>query len=141
VTVAKNPAPRTFAIPETLKTRTQFANARPVASAASKDEDQSATPVESDETPLQSDQEAVAPSEPAPAAAQGEPAQPTKARKPKKKKANFYQTAEDEARAQAAWQHTMGHTGIRFWTEFVEEAVRQFTYNLEREYNDSKPFN
>lgn len=137
--MAKNLAPRTFDIPE--KVKTQYRGARPVASAASKDATQPAAPVESDEARVQSDQDAGAPSEPAPAAAQVAPAQPTKARKPKKKKANFYQTAEDEARAQAAWQHTMGHTGIRFWTEFVEEAVRQFTYNLEREYNDSKPFN
>lgn len=61
-------------------------------------------------------------------------------RKPKKKKQNFYQTPEDTERADAAWRHTMGHTGIRTWTGFVEEAVREFTRSLEQKYNDSRPF-
>lgn len=61
-------------------------------------------------------------------------------KKPKKKKQNFYQAPEDTERADAAWRHTMGHTGIRTWTGFVEEAVREFTHSLERKYNDSRPF-
>ena len=61
-------------------------------------------------------------------------------RKPKKKKQNFYQAPEDTERADAAWRHTMGHTGIRTWTGFVEEAVREFTHSLEQKYNDSRPF-
>lgn len=137
--MAKTPAPRSFDMPENLKTR--YSNARPVASAASKNEDQPAAPVEPAEAPAQPNHEVAVQPAPEPVAAPAEPARPAKPKKPKKKKANFYQTAEDEARSQAAWQHTMGHTGIRFWTEFVEEAVRQFTYTLEREHNDSKPFN
>jgi len=59
---------------------------------------------------------------------------------PKKKKVSFYLAPEEETRAKAAWQFTMGFTNHRTWTSFFEEAVRRYTRELEAEYNDSKPF-
>ena len=59
---------------------------------------------------------------------------------PKKKKVSFYLAPEEESRAKAAWQFTMGHTEHLTWTSFFEESVRRYTRELEAKYNDSKPF-
>lgn len=59
---------------------------------------------------------------------------------PKKKKVSFYLAPEEEARAKAAWQFTMGHTEHLTWTSFFEESVRRYTRELEAKYNDSIPF-
>lgn len=65
-------------------------------------------------------------------------AKPTK--NPKKKKASFYTLPEDEARAEAAWLHTAGHTGHKSFTAFMEEAMKSYTRRLEGEYNNQMPF-
>jgi len=59
----------------------------------------------------------------------------------KKKKVSFYQLPAEEARARAAWMHTAGHTGHRTITSFMEAAVSAYTRELEKQYNDSTPFN
>lgn len=120
------PEPRPFKAPA----KSRFADHRPTAPAAPPAEEvPTSAPEDQTVTPLVQDRSRG-----------GAPTETERPKKPKKKKANFYQTEEDEARAQAAWRHTMGHTGIRYWTEYVEEAVRQFTRDLERDYNDSRPF-
>lgn len=76
---------------------------------------------------------------------QDESAQPARAKKPPKKpqksKLTFYIKDEEMERAKAAYKHTMGHTEIPSWTQFLEAAVREFTHRLEEQYNDSRPFN
>lgn len=64
----------------------------------------------------------------------------TAAPKSKKKKVSFYQHPEEEARARAAWMHTMGQTGHTKLTQFMEAAVASYTRQLEAEYNEAKPF-
>lgn len=86
---------------------------------------------------------AVKPQEPtAHAEAPQEPKQAAQAARkaPKKKKVSFYLAPEEEARAKAAWQFTMGFTEHLTWTSFFEESVRRYTRELEAKYNDSKPF-
>lgn len=76
-----------------------------------------------------------------------EPASETKAKptkKPtknlKKNKVSFYALPEDEARAEAAWLYTAGHTGHKSFTAFMEEAMNSYTRRLEGEYNNQAPF-
>lgn len=59
---------------------------------------------------------------------------------PKKKKVSFYLSPDEEARAEAARNFTMGHTGLKTVTSYYERAIAEFTRKLEAEYNDSKPF-
>lgn len=95
---------------------------------------------------LYSGKSAASPTEPpedsdAPVAAEpvSEPkAKPTK--NLKKKKVSFYSLPEDEARANAAWLHTAGHTGHKSFTAFMEEAMKSYTRRLEGEYNNQAPF-
>lgn len=68
------------------------------------------------------------------------PQERTAAPKSKKKKVSFYQHPEEEARARAAWMHTMGQTGHTKLTQFMEAAVASYTRQLEAEYNEAKPF-
>lgn len=79
------------------------------------------------------------------ASASGAIAAPQEASEPaaskKKKKVSFYQLPAEEDRARAAWMHTMGHTGHRTITSFMEAAVSTYTRELEKQYNDSTPFN
>lgn len=57
-----------------------------------------------------------------------------------KKKVSFYSLPEDEARANAAWLHTAGHTGHKSFTAFMEEAMKSYTLSLEGKYNNQTPF-
>lgn len=61
--------------------------------------------------------------------------------KEKKEKRNFYMLPSEEARSRAAWMHTMGHTQHLSVTSFYEAAIASYTRELEKLYNDSKPFN
>lgn len=58
----------------------------------------------------------------------------------KKKKVSFYSLPEDEARANAAWLYTAGHTGHKSFTAFMEEAMKSYTRRLEDKYNNQTPF-
>lgn len=74
--------------------------------------------------------------EPEPQQSPSEPAN----KQAKKGKVTFYLWPEDRDRAKAAYMHTMGHTNIPSWTQFLETAVREFTHKLEEEHNDRRPF-
>lgn len=95
-------------------------------------------PQEATEAPESTAEPSAPPSAPADAA--NPPEQPSAASKGKRKKVSFYQHVDEEARARAAWMHTMGHTGHTTITSFMEAAVANYTRMLEAEYNDSKPF-
>lgn len=63
--------------------------------------------------------------------------------KPEKKRrtqTTIYHNDDELQRAEAAFAFTMGHTGHRSWTKFVEHAINKYTLDLEQQYNDSKPF-
>lgn len=60
--------------------------------------------------------------------------------KKKRPKVSFYADEDEQARANAAWLHTAGHTGHKTLTSFLETAMIKYARELESEYNDSKPF-
>lgn len=74
----------------------------------------------------------AAPAEKAPAASEGAAE--------KKVKVGFYMLPSEKNRARAAWMNTIGHTGHTSITLFYEAAIAEYTRQLEREHNDSRPF-
>lgn len=58
-----------------------------------------------------------------------------------KRKTNFYITPSDKARAMRAQRiGSVYGEDMDTWTGFVERAVMELTKEVERKYNDSKPF-
>ncbi len=58
-----------------------------------------------------------------------------------KRKTNFYITPSDKARAMRAQRiGSVYGEDMDTWTGFVERAVMELTKEIERKYNDSKPF-
>lgn len=108
--------------------RSAFAGQRPVSDSSSSQEAQDAA------SPADTEAQASA------ASPTEQPASEAPKKQAKKGKVTFYLWPEDRDRAKAAYMHTMGHTNIPSWTQFLETAVREFTLKLEREHNDSRPF-
>lgn len=82
--------------------------------------------------------ESPAPADPEPAAKDA--SHQPRAQKKKRPKVSFYADEDEQARANAAWLHTAGHTGHKTLTSFLETAMIKYARELEREHNDSKPF-
>lgn len=57
-----------------------------------------------------------------------------------KSQVGIYMRTENLERARRAHLGTVIHTGTRFWSDFVEEAVMAHAKRLEQQYNDAKPF-
>lgn len=73
----------------------------------------------------------------------GQEPQEERAGEEAKKKDGFYITPSDKkraVRAQKAASLYVEDTEINSWTAYVEYAVMKLTKDLERRYNDSKPF-
>lgn len=55
-------------------------------------------------------------------------------------KVTFYQPQSHTARARAAYIHTLGKTGVRNFSAFVDAAVMAYVEELEDRYNGGEPF-
>lgn len=70
-----------------------------------------------------------------------EPSRPdSKPARKRRTQTTIYHNDDDLKRAEAAMTFTMGHTGLRSWTAFVEHAINKYTLELEQQYNNSTPF-
>lgn len=138
--MSNRPAPRASSLAGMTPSRPTEARHAPVQPATAPDAPStpSARPEPAEPRPAASETDQRA--QPAPTAEQGPSG---KAGEEAKKKDGFYITPSDKkraVRAQKAASLFVGDTEINSWTAYVEYAVMKLTKDLERRYNDSRPF-